>query len=203
MPPVTHTPTAQEQMLLEYLNLLRQDPGGEFDRLVTDPGRGTGAQRNITEAMVYFGVSIDALRSQLGSFAAVSPLAWNGALALSSERHTQLMIAADLQSHLLPGEADLGARITAAGYTRWTRLGENVYAHTHDPLYTHAGFVIDWGKTRAICRMAGWSRGGKAGAMAFRIRQGTGSPCLTPVLPKWAWRCWRKTTRQQRWARFW
>ncbi len=38
------------------------------------------------------------------------------------------MIAADSQSHQLPGEADLGTRITNAGYN-FSFARENIYAY--------------------------------------------------------------------------
>jgi len=62
-----------------------------------------------------------------------------------SHLHSQLMIDQDTQSHNLNGEASLGARITEAGYTSWRTVGENIFAYTEDPLYGHAGFMIDWG----------------------------------------------------------
>jgi uncharacterized protein YkwD len=141
MPVAPQTPSAQEQLLLELANRLRMDPGGEADRLL--PGSGTAA--NIRNALDWFGTDPAAFRAQMAGFAAVAPLAWNAALAQAAETHTLAMIAADEQSHQVPGEATLGSRITAAGYTGWSSVSENVYAYSDDPLYAHAGFVIDWG----------------------------------------------------------
>lgn len=86
-----------------------------------------------------------ALQSALAALAPEQPLAFNDALAGAARTHDAAMIAADTQSHQLPGEADLGSRITSAGYAGWSSLGENVYAFSDDPLFAQAGFVIDWG----------------------------------------------------------
>lgn len=72
------------------------------------------------------------------------PLAWSAALGLAAETHSALVIATNTQSHQLPGEASLGARISATGYN-WSNLRENVYVYAYDMLYAHAGFFIDWG----------------------------------------------------------
>lgn len=53
-------------------------------------------------------------------------LAWNSTLAnCSAYNHDKLMAADNTMSHQLPGEATLGARITACGY-QWTNVGENI-----------------------------------------------------------------------------
>lgn len=142
---VTHIPTDFEQAMLEYINRARLSPGGEFDRVIADAGAATGVQSNITSALQYYGVSIEAFRTQMAAFDPVAPLAWNGALATAADTHGQLMIDADSQSHRLPGEAGLGERIEAAGYTDWSRVGENIYTYTEDPLHGHASFMVDWG----------------------------------------------------------
>ena len=139
-----HSPTAFEQMMLEYINRARTDPAGEFDALIADADSTTAVQSNITQALRFFGVDLNALRAQFDALSAAPPLAWNGALADAATVHTQLMIEFDQQSHRLPGELSLGARIDAAGYG-YSRVAENVFAYTRDPLHGHAGFFIDWG----------------------------------------------------------
>lgn len=132
------SPSDFEQLTLEYVNLLRTDPGGEYDRLV-------GQQSNIASAINFFGVDLAALQAQLAALTAVAPLAWNNSLSTSAETHSQLMITEDRQAHNFPGELGLRDRIEAAGYTNWTTIGENIYAFSDDALHGHAGFVIDWG----------------------------------------------------------
>ncbi|MFZ1469968.1 MAG: CAP domain-containing protein [Paracoccaceae bacterium] len=145
MPQINASPTEQEQMLLELVNRARMDPAGEFAALIANSGTGAGVQPNITQALSYFGVDLAAFQSQMQGFAAVAPLAWNGALAQAAYGHSLEMIAADAQSHQLPGELSFGDRITAADYTNWRSLRENVYAYSQDMTFAHAGFIIDWG----------------------------------------------------------
>ena len=139
------TPNNFEQEVLELLNRTRLNPAAEFDALFPPGNSRTTATDNIFSALIYFGVDMAALRSQFVSYAAVAPLAWNAALSLAATRHTDAMIAADAQSHQLPGEAGLRPRIVSAGYVDAGSLAENIYAFSFDPLYTHAGFYIDWG----------------------------------------------------------
>jgi Ca2+-binding RTX toxin-like protein len=133
-------PTALEQLTLEYINLLRTDPGGEYARTVA-----VGNIGQIQSALTFFGVNMTALQNQLNSLTAAPPLAWNGNLTDAARTHNAAMIAADTQSHQLPGEPGLSARVEAAGYTGWSALGENIYAYSSSAFFGHAGFVVDWG----------------------------------------------------------
>lgn len=134
------TPTDLEQLMLELVNRLRTDPHGEYDRLINSDD-----YAEISSAVSYFGVDLSALASQLAALSATHPLAWNEALHTAASLHNDEMIAQDAQQHVLPGEAGLGDRFEAAGYTGWNRIGENIYAYSRSPFYGHAGFVIDWG----------------------------------------------------------
>lgn len=133
-------PSALEQYTLELINRARIDPFGEYDRLVTN------APANVTSAINFFKVDLNVLRQQFNALTAVAPLAWNENLAAAASGHSAAMIAADQQSHQLPGEASLSVRFTNAGYN-FTSAGENVYAFANDPFHAHAGFFIDWGNT--------------------------------------------------------
>ena len=53
-------------------------------------------------------------------------LHWQYQLRNSARRHTALMAATDLLSHLLASELGLVARILHAGYRPWSRLAENI-----------------------------------------------------------------------------
>lgn len=144
MPTIKNAPTALEQELYEMLNRFRANPEGEYDRLISDPADGVAAQKNITDAMRYFGVNVFSLKTQLDQLKAAAPLAWNDALARSSDRYSALMIEKDNQSHYLYGNS-LRERFEDAGYQNWQTISENLFAFGEDMLYTHAGFVIDWG----------------------------------------------------------
>jgi len=141
----TINPTGMEQEMLELVNRMRMDPAGELGRLLTSINPIHSADPAVQSALQYFGVSGTALASQWASLTKAQPLAWSDGLENSSRTHNQAMITADTQSHQLPGEADLGSRITSAGYANWNTLGENIYAYSNTVSYGHAGFAIDWG----------------------------------------------------------
>lgn len=141
----TINPTGMEQEMLELVNRMRIDPAGELGRLLTSTNPIQAADPQVQAALSYFGVSGPALVSQWASLTATQPLAWSEGLENSSRTHNQAMIAADTQSHQLPGEAALGTRVTQGGYTNWSIAGENIYAYSNTVSYGHAGFAIDWG----------------------------------------------------------
>lgn len=49
-----------------------------------------------------------------------------GTLRLAARRHSRRMARAQTLSHQLPGEQSLGPRVTAAGYSDWHLLAENL-----------------------------------------------------------------------------
>ncbi len=132
------TPNAHEQLSLEYINLFRTDPDGEYARLV-------GVDQIVDSAINFFGVDLSALQAQLSGLTAADPVAWSTQIAVAATAHSEEMIAQDDQEHTLPGEDPLRDRIEATGYTDWTNLGENIYAYSFGDLFGHAGFVVDWG----------------------------------------------------------
>jgi Calx-beta domain/Cysteine-rich secretory protein family/Domain of unknown function (DUF4114) len=131
-------PTAQAQELLELVNRLRQTPQAELNLLLNsgDP--------KIAQALQQFGVDRSLLAQQWSTLVPVAPLAWSAELATSAATHNAQMIAADTQSHQLPGEASILQRAINAGYAG-NRVGENIFAFSESVLFGHAGFVIDWG----------------------------------------------------------
>lgn len=141
-------PTADEQYMLELLNRFRAAPAAELALLTTSLGTPARSADGPTDsALRFFNTSGPTLASQFSGLTAVPPLAWNANLIAAAEGHNNQMIAFDEQSHQLPGEPDLGARATAAGYTNWGNLGENVYAFARSVFHGHTGFVLDWGDT--------------------------------------------------------
>ena len=131
--------------MLELINRARANPAGEFDALIADAATQTGVTADITAALRYFNVDLALFRSQITGLAAVNPLAWNSALGQVARTHSAGMIAADSQTHFLPGEASLATRASLAGYQNMNRYAENIFAYTEDPVQGHAGFYIDWG----------------------------------------------------------
>ena len=142
-------PTGAEQEMLELLNNMRTDPQGHFARLVSSTSPLTSPDADVQSALNFFHVNGATLRSQWNGLTAAQPLAWSDALNTSAGSHNAAMIAADTQSHQLPGEKDIGGRATDAGYAGWTNIAENIYAYSDSPFFGHAGFAIDWGGSAA------------------------------------------------------
>ncbi len=145
-------PTATEQLWLEMINRFRAQPQAELDLLTNyvTPGTGTvfaassSSDPGVRIAISFFGVNASVLRTQFNALSAAPPLAWNSNLHNAASLHTDAMIAADSQSHQLPGEPGLGQRLTNAGYA-YTTANENIYGFTDNVFHGHAGFLIDWG----------------------------------------------------------
>jgi hypothetical protein len=137
-------PTGIEQELMLYVNRMRTDPQGEYDRLIetTSPLKARDAE--VQNALTFFHVDGPTLRAQWNALTPVAPLAWNALLYNAAHTHNSAMIAQRSQQHVLPGESDVGQRLTNAGYV-WSEYGENIFAYSESPLYAHAGFAIDWG----------------------------------------------------------
>lgn len=138
-------PSDLEQLLLEYVNETRVDPLGSANRYLTSYAPLRASDPDIQSALSFFQVNGTALRDAFAGLTPAQPLAWNDNLAAAARTHSQLMIDQQRQEHVLPGEADVGDRVTAAGYTGWRTLNENIYAYSEDMLYAHAGFMVDWG----------------------------------------------------------
>ncbi|WP_051941106.1 CAP domain-containing protein [Phaeacidiphilus oryzae] len=64
--------------------------------------------------------------NQARAQAGLPPLRLSSGLAASSAAHTELMASGCGLSHQCPGEAGLGDRISAAGVTGWSMVGENI-----------------------------------------------------------------------------
>jgi hypothetical protein len=135
------TPAAgvQEQYMLDLINRFRQNPAAELSLLLnsTDP--------YVNQDLSFFGVDRSVLAAQWATLSPVPPLAWNDALGSSALAHSQAMLAAQDQSHQVAGEADLATRVTNAGYTNFTLVGENIFAFAHSLFEAEASFAIDWG----------------------------------------------------------
>ncbi|MCF2903367.1 DUF4214 domain-containing protein [Octadecabacter sp. CECT 8868] len=136
-----NAPNEFEQLMLEYTNRARMNPDGEYDVAMDAISSNAG----IASAVSYFGVDMDVFATQMAAYDPVAPLAWNDALAIAADGHSQLMIEEDEQSHRIEGEASLLDRVEDAGYDNLWTVRENVYAYTKDALYGHVGFMVDWG----------------------------------------------------------
>jgi uncharacterized protein YkwD len=138
-------PSPLEQEMLEHVNRLRLAPQAELDVLFTDIAAAIARDPDARIAMgVFQDPSAEQIQSDWAGLAPVAPLAWNASLHRAATNHTKLMVVYDEQSHLLPGEPSLGARLAAAGY-RGSAVGENVFAYMNTVFHGHSAFAIDWG----------------------------------------------------------
>ncbi len=131
-------PNPKEQYMLELINRMRTNPEAEYDLLVNS------TDEDIQNALSYFKVDLNQLRSQWDQLTPAQPVAWSNQLHESAVAHTQLMIDYDQQSHNLPNEPNLGDRVGNTGY-QFTTLAENIYAYGTSVFESHAAFAIDWG----------------------------------------------------------
>jgi uncharacterized protein YkwD len=139
--------TDLEQHLLELVNDARLDPMGNAARYISSYSPLTSPIADIQSAFNFFGVNGPALLSAFQALTPAEPLAWSDPLATAARNHSNAMIAANLQSHQLPGEPDPGTRMANAGYApagtfAWA---ENIFAASTSTLQEHAAFMVDWG----------------------------------------------------------
>ena len=143
---LTTSMTNLEQQMLYDVNRVRVAPQGELNYLFTSTNpKLVTRDSGVNFALSYFSVDTSKFLSEWSALQSVPPLAFNENLYSAADGHNAAMIAADTQSHQLPGEESLGTRAVNAGYTSLSRVGENVYAFAETEFYGHAGFLIDWG----------------------------------------------------------
>lgn len=142
---VPAAPSPVEQEMLEWVNRLRMDPAGEFQRLVSNVSPIQSPIPQVASALRFFNVDLGVARAQFDQLVPAPPLAWSSALNDSARVHNALMIQHDTQSHDLPGQPGLIQRVVNAGYLNPSTVAENVAAYTHSMAYGHAALVIDWG----------------------------------------------------------
>ena len=129
--------------MLQWINRFRQDPAGEYDRLFSPSNP---AYSDIMSDVNANHVNLNKLHSELAALTPAPPLAWNYCIHNSAYRHDQMMIAYDQQAHQIDGEADIGQRMTNAGYPGFMTAGaENIFGSAKSAIYAHAAYVIDWG----------------------------------------------------------
>ncbi|GEP45432.1 CAP domain-containing protein [Brevifollis gellanilyticus] len=143
-------PTAEQQYMLELVNRMRMNPGGELENLVNMSSPGVwdtlkSDHPTVAAALDFYGVSASALASQWGTLTAAPPLAWNDSLAAASNTYSNLMVTQDQQAHGLDGMS-VGQRIVNAGYSsNWGDAAQTLFATAADGMHAHSALAIDWG----------------------------------------------------------
>lgn len=132
-------PSPVEQELLELINRARSDAAAEAERLATD------TDPEVLNALTYFNVDLDLMRSQFATLPqALPPLAFNAKLQDAAHLHSQDMLINEFQGHTSSNGDTLGDRLEAQTYA-FQGARENVYAYGKYPWQIHAAFQIDWG----------------------------------------------------------
>ena len=131
-------PSADEQYMLERINIARANPAAEGIMLA-----------GLTNATIlqyynYFSVSTATLISQFATYAAQPPLAMNPLLMQSALRESTDMAVHGFQSHTGSDGSTFTTRISDTGY-QWAGAGENIYAYSEDAFFGHVAFNADWG----------------------------------------------------------
>ncbi|MFN0127678.1 MAG: CAP domain-containing protein [Verrucomicrobiales bacterium] len=146
------SPTAEEQMMIEYINRSRVFPAAEAQgyRDAADPAKRPPDQLdwNLKDAYSSFGVNMAVAVQRMSALPVVPAVAPNAKLMAVARQHTQWMFSTKTQSHTQPPATSpsdsIVRRVSAVGYN-YAGLGENVYAYGRDLYYSHAGFEVDWG----------------------------------------------------------
>ena len=119
-------PTHAEQHLLELVNEARLNPLAAASRYIASYAPLTSSSVSVQRALSYFDVDGPRLLQAFQALAPARPVVWSDALGATAHGHNALMMAADQQSHSLPGELGVGQRLDAIGYA-WRTYGENIY----------------------------------------------------------------------------
>jgi len=139
-------PSPQQQEMLEHVNRMRVNPQGELSVLFTSMNPLTASDPSSRDAIAYFkDPTSEEIRREWATLSPAQPLAWRASLVKAATRHSELMRVHDDQQHQLPGEPALADRVSTAGYTNYSRLGENIYAYADSMFHAHSAFAIDWG----------------------------------------------------------
>lgn len=131
-------PTAEETLLLEYINRLRADPDADGARIEAEPG----AQSERRE------IDWPLFRKEMKACKPAPPLVMNLKLLLAARRHAYYLAVNDKRGHVEEGALKgftgekMPDRVVEVGY-RWTSWYENVYVAA-SPWDVHAAFVTDF-----------------------------------------------------------
>ncbi len=138
-------PTGQEQETLELMNAMRIDPQGHLNTLFKTTNPLASFDSESQQSMDFFGVNSANFLPGWQTLTPVAPLSWNESLYNSTRTHNLLVVQNDDQQHDFPGEPSLFDRITAAGYTNLSAVGENLFSFSKSVYFGHSGLSIDWG----------------------------------------------------------
>lgn len=139
--PYSHgDPTAEEQLMLEYINRARSNPAEEGARLMDtqDPA--------VQGAYSYFQIDKVKTKQAFTTYPQRPPLAFHPDLIEAARNHTRDMDEKNFQGHTSSNGDELGQRYSKVGYASMGMYGENVAAYSESVWHGHCGLNVDWGE---------------------------------------------------------
>lgn len=128
-------PDGNEQQMLWLANRARANPAREGTWLAAL----SEADPDVRQAVLLFGVNLEAMQAAFAALPARPPAAFDARLYAAARVHSEYLIAIDDQNH--DGQFQ---RIQEAGF-KYTFAAGIVYSYALNALYGHAAFNIDWG----------------------------------------------------------
>jgi uncharacterized protein YkwD len=125
--------------MLELINLARTNPPAAAERVTSN------LTPDIVATLDYYGVNADQAKREISSATPQPPVAWNPQLANAAQGHSQDMANTRVQSHSGSDGSTINSRISNAGYSNASSVGENAYAYGTSVDEAMQAFLFDWG----------------------------------------------------------
>lgn len=132
-------PTAEQQYMLQLLNLVRTQPAVGVNKILSS------FDSNTQNTLKYYNVNLQNVKNLIASTPAQPPLAWSNALGGAAQNHSQDMSNTGVQSHTGSDGSSPQIRMDQAGYANRTSSGEDAYAYASSVDESMQAFLIDWG----------------------------------------------------------
>lgn len=134
-------PTAEETLILEFINRCRADPKADAER-IAPAGKEPRMPSSTTIDFAMF-------RSEMAAIKPAPPLVFDLRLLDAARKHSHYMTMHGLghdEDPAKPGYTgrSFSERAKAAGFSGGGG-GENCFAKAPDPWGSHVGFIVDWG----------------------------------------------------------
>jgi uncharacterized protein YkwD len=132
-------PTAEQQYMLQLLNLVRTNPSVGAQRILSNLNTDT------VNTLKFYNINLQQVQGIISSTPAQPPLAWSNQLGTAAQNHSQDMANTAVQSHTGSDGSSPQTRMDQAGYTNRATSGEDAYAYATSVDESMQAFLIDWG----------------------------------------------------------
>ena len=132
-------PTADQQYMLQLLNLVRTNPSAGAQKILAN------LDGNTTNTLNFYNINLQQVKNTISSMQAQPPLAWNDMLGAAAQGHSIDMNNTGTQSHTGSDGSSPQTRMANAGYTNSSSSAEDAYAWGSSVMETMQAFLIDWG----------------------------------------------------------